>query len=77
MKIRQRLRLWLLLPREEINRLEREGIRNARTFSEMTAAMAWAETHRKHPWRGFFMDILGSIAMMGAAMVSMPRLPGR
>jgi hypothetical protein len=56
----------LLLTREEINARAREGVHNARTWSEMTAALAWARIHRQHPWRGFFLDLLGSLAMAGA-----------
>jgi len=56
----------LLLTREEINERELEGFRNARNLSELTAAMAWARIHREHPWRGFFMDVLGGIVMAGA-----------
>lgn len=58
----------LLLTRDEISALELEGVRNARNLSEMTAALAWGEMHRKHPWRGFFLDILGSLALVGAMM---------
>ncbi len=54
----------LLLTREEINAAELEGVRNAQNLSEVTAALAWAQIHRKHPWRGFFLDILAGIAMV-------------
>lgn len=60
---------------EEINKRELEGVRNARNLSELTAAMRWAEIHRKHPWRGFFLDLLGDLAMAGAALSRAPMRP--
>ena len=69
--MREHLRRKLLLTREEINRRELEGVRNARNLSEMTAAMAWARIHREHPWRGFWLDVLGSFAMLGASMLGL------
>ena|SRR6187549_1609873 len=61
----------LLLTREEINARELEGVKNARNLSELTAAMAWAQMHREHPWRGFFMDIVGELAMIGASVTAL------
>lgn len=75
-EVMRRLKQWLLLSREQINAVELEGVRNARNLSEVTAAMAWAEIHRRHPWRGFFMDILGGVAMVGAAIIRAPMRGG-
>lgn len=56
----------LLLTKEEIEKAYDEGVRNAESLSEVRAARTWRAIHRRHPWRGFFMDLIGSMAQAAA-----------
>lgn len=63
----------LLLTKDEIEKTYREGVRAAWSESEVRAARTWRIIQLRHPWRGFFMDVLMGIAMCGAAMIASPR----
>lgn len=59
----------LLLTRDEIESAYREGIRSASTWSDVQAARTWRIIHRRHPWKGFFLDLMTGMAWAVAPMV--------
>lgn len=52
----------LLLTKAEIEKIYSEGMKNALFERERRAARTWRVIHLRHPWRGFFLDVMGAIA---------------